>query len=165
MGSLYEVTQLSHSREDSPGRQYAPDQSLITDSISRGVVDEAEAEELFCYFDSLLNHYLWDGIRLVHEDLTSAWRSSLHSVAIPTIAAFHIPHKECTPDTCYTEFAGLASDSMPNWQHTFDYLYALCIGAFWLADVSWKLSGYTVRIATEHKAVQGSPEHRVQARL
>jgi len=54
---------------------------------------------------------------------------------------------------------------MPNWQHTFDYLYALCIGAFWLADVSWKLSGYTVRIATEHKAVQGSPEHRVQARL
>ncbi|KAL2009112.1 hypothetical protein VTN00DRAFT_7306 [Thermoascus crustaceus] len=173
MGSLYEVTQLSHSRENSPGRQYAPDQALFTDFISRGVVNQTEAEELFYYFDSSLNHYLWDGIALVHKDLTSVRKSSsLLSAAILAVTALHIPHKERTFDTCYTEFARLASDSMLNRHHTFDDLRALCIGAFWLADVSWKLSGYAVRIATERnlhqcyrKAVQGSPEHREQARL
>ncbi|KAJ9212675.1 transcriptional regulator family: Fungal Specific TF [Paecilomyces variotii] len=173
MGSLFEVTQLSRPRANSPGCQYAPDRALVTDFISRGVVDLAEAEELFYYFDRLLNHYLWDGIAMPHKDLTSARRSSsLLSAAILTVTALHIPNKERTFDTCYTEFAKLASDSMLSRHHTFDDLRALCIGAFWLSDVSWKLSGYAVRIATERnlhqcyrKAVQGSPEHREQAGL
>ena len=61
---------------------------------------------------------------------------------------------------------------MLNRHHSLDDLRALCIGAFWLSDVSWKLSGYAVRIATERnlhqcyrKAIQGSPEHREQTQL
>ena len=45
MGSLYEVTQLSENRESSPGRQYVPDQALVTDFISRGVLDLQEADQ------------------------------------------------------------------------------------------------------------------------
>ncbi|KAL1962738.1 hypothetical protein VTN77DRAFT_9192 [Rasamsonia byssochlamydoides] len=173
MGSLFEVTNLSHSRENSPGRQYAPDRAITTDFISRGVVDQAEAEELFSYFDRRLNHYLWDGMAMPHKDLLSVRQSSsLLLAAVLAVTALHIPNKERTFDTCYAEFARLASDSMLSRHHTFDDLRALCIGAFWLSDVSWKLSGYAVRIATERnlhqcyrKAVQGSPEHREQARL
>jgi hypothetical protein len=173
MGSLYEVTQLSENRESSPGQELAPDQALVTDLISRGVVDIQEAEELFYQFDQVLNRYLWDGALLAHKDLTSVRRSSsMLSAAIMAVTALHMPTKERTFDTCYTEFARLASDSMLGHHHTLDDIRALCIGAFWLADVSWKLSGYAVRIATERnlhqffrKATQGSPEHIEQARL
>lgn len=173
MGSLYEVTQLSENRESSPGQKLAPGQALVTDLISRGVVDIQEAEELFYQFDQVLNRYLWDGALLAHKDLTSVRRSSsMLSAAILAVTALHMPTKERTFDTCYTEFAKLASESMLDHHHTLDDIRALCIGAFWLADVSWKLSGYAVRIATERnlhqffrKATQGSPEHMEQARL
>lgn len=173
MGSLYEVTQLSENRESSTGQQHSPDQALVTDFISRGVVDLQEAEELFNHFDQVLNRYLWDGALLAHKDLTSTRKSSsMLSAAILAVTALHMPSKERTFDTCYTEFAKLASGSMLGHHHTMDDIRALCIGAFWLADVSWKLSGYAVRIATERnlhqfyrKAVAGSPEHIEQARL
>lgn len=173
MGSLYEVTQLSDIRGSSPGYQDAPDRALVTDFISRGVVDLQEAEELFQCFDEVLNRYLWDGIALVHKDLASVRNSSsMLSAAILAVTALHMPNKERTFDTCYTEFAKLASGSMLDRHHTLDDLRGLCIAAFWLADVSWKLSGYAVRIATERnlhqcfrKATQGSPEHKEQARL
>lgn len=173
MGSLYEVTQLSENRESSPGQRYTSEQAIVTDFISRGVVDIQEAEELFCHFDQVLNRYLWDGALLAHKDLTSVRRSSsMLSAAILTVTALHLPSKERAFDICYTEFAKLASESMLGHHHTMDDIRALCIGAFWLADVSWKLSGYAVRIATERnlhqfyrKAVQGSLEHIEQARL
>ncbi|KAB8236773.1 hypothetical protein BDV23DRAFT_145722 [Aspergillus alliaceus] len=171
MGSLYEVTQLSDIHESTPKRHHISDRD--TDLISRGVVDLQEAEELFYFFDQVLNRYLWDGIALVHKDLTSVrTSSSMLSAVILTVTALHMPNKESLFDTCYTEFAKLASESMLDRHHTLDDLRALCIGAFWLADVSWKLSGYAVRIATERnlhqsyrKATQGSPEHQEQARL
>ncbi|KAL2865996.1 uncharacterized protein BJX67DRAFT_149977 [Aspergillus lucknowensis] len=173
MGSLYEVTQLSEVRATSPERQYASDRALVTDFISRGAVELREAEELFDHFDRVLNRYLWDGILLVHKDLSALRHSSsMLSAAILAVTALHLPCKERTFDTCYTEFAKLASESMLDRHHTLDDLRALCIGAFWLADVSWKLSGYAVRIATERnlhqayrKATLGSPEHIEQARL
>ncbi|KAL2814397.1 hypothetical protein BDW59DRAFT_21368 [Aspergillus cavernicola] len=173
MGSLYEVTQLSDIRGNSPERRYAADRALVTDFVSRGAVDLQEAEELFDNFDRVLNRYLWDGILLVHKDLTSLRNSSsMLSAAILAVTALHMPHKERTFDTCYTEFAKLASESMLDRHHTLDDLRALCIGAFWLADVSWKLSGYAVRIATERnlhqayrRATLGSAEHKEQARL
>ncbi|KAJ6157309.1 hypothetical protein N7470_004901 [Penicillium chermesinum] len=173
MGSLYEVTQLSENRGSSPGNLYAPDQALVTDFISRGVVELQEAEELFYHFDVVLNRYLWDGALLAHKDLASVRRSSsMLSAAILAVTALHMPNKERTFDTCYTEFAKLASESMLGHHHTLDDIRAVCIGAFWLADVSWKLSGYAVRIATERnlhqfyrKAAQGSAEHQEQARL
>uniref|UniRef100_A0A093XVV8 Transcriptional activator of proteases prtT n=1 Tax=Talaromyces marneffei PM1 TaxID=1077442 RepID=A0A093XVV8_TALMA len=173
MGSLFEVTQLSHSRGNSPTRQYAPDRMVAADFISRGVVDLAEAEELFAYFDGRLNHYLWDGMVMHHANLLSVRQSStLLTSAVLAVTALHIPKKERVFDTCYAEFARLASDSMLNRHHSLDDLRALCIGAFWLSDVSWKLSGYAVRIATERnlhqcyrKAIQGSPEHREQTQL
>lgn len=173
MGSLYEVTQLSDIRASSPGSQDAPYRASVADFISRGVVSLQEAEELFQYFDQVLNRYLWDGIALVHKDLASVRNSSsMLSAAILAVTALHMPNKERTFDTCYTEFAKLASGSMLDRHHTLDDLRGLCIAAFWLADVSWKLSGYAVRIATEHnlhqcfrKATQGSPDHKEQARL
>lgn len=56
--------------------------------------------------------------------------------------------------------------------HSIDDVRGLCIAAFWLSDVSWKLSGHAIRIATElnihqsfAKALEGDREHFLRARL
>ncbi|ETS85395.1 hypothetical protein PFICI_03420 [Pestalotiopsis fici W106-1] len=53
-----------------------------------------------------------------------------------------------------------------------DDIRALCIGAFWLADLSWPFASLAVRLATDlqlhksfAKAVDGDGEHYVRARL
>lgn len=56
--------------------------------------------------------------------------------------------------------------------HSIDDVRALCIAAFWLSDVSWKLSGHAIRVATEldvhnafYKALEGDREAFLRARL
>ncbi|KAL2106083.1 hypothetical protein VUR80DRAFT_7313 [Thermomyces stellatus] len=56
--------------------------------------------------------------------------------------------------------------------HNVDDVRGLCIAAFWLSEVSWKLSGHAIRIATElnihqsfTRALEGDREHFLRARL
>ncbi|OBT90048.1 hypothetical protein VE02_02493 [Pseudogymnoascus sp. 03VT05] len=175
MGALYEVTKLRNLRSNNlHGHAYAARSTVLEDDfISKGKVSEADAEELFRTFSTSLNHYLWGGIALVHEDLVSVRRSSsLLLAAIFTVTALHVPGKEQVFDICYAEFTALVCDSMFDRYHTLDGIRALCIGAFWLSDVSWKLAGHAVRIATElnlhqsySRAMRGSREHFEGARL
>lgn len=48
--------------------------TIEEDFISTGQVDLANAEKLFGRFNRSLNHYLWGGIALVHNDLMSVRR-------------------------------------------------------------------------------------------
>ncbi|KAG4428453.1 hypothetical protein IFR05_016065 [Cadophora sp. M221] len=170
MGSLYEVTKLRNLRSN-PSANTGP--VVVEDFISKGKVSEAEAEELFGIFSRSLNHYLWGGIALIHDNLTSVRQSSsLLLAAILTVTALHIPGRSHTFDVCYAEFIALVCDSMFERYHVLDGIRGLCIGAFWLSDVSWKLSGHAVRIATElnlhqsySRAIRGSQEHIEGARL
>lgn len=188
MGTLYEVTKLRNLRNYPTG---APETSLIEqDFISRGRISVLEAGELFRAFNSSLNHYLWGGIALVHVSLDSVRRSSsLLLAALLTVAALHIPGREETFDICYAEFTALICDSMFQRYHVMDDVRGLCIGAFWLSDVSCtspcsnnilsianfdtgKLSGHAVRIATElnlhqsySRVIRGSLGHLEGARL
>lgn len=125
-----------------------------------------------CRFRDSLNHYLY-GIALTHDNLESVRSSScLLSAAIFTVASLHLPQHHHLFPKCCREFLNLVSSSMFDRRHQLDDVRALCIGAFWLADLSWKLSGHAVRIATElgihqsfRKALAGSPEHFERARL
>jgi len=110
---------------------------LESDFISRGMITENEAQELFTIFNQSLNHYLWGGIALVHLDLASVRHSSsLLLAAILAVTALHIPGKTATFDVCYSEFLSLVSSSMLDRYHTLDGVRGLCIGAFWLSDLS-----------------------------
>ncbi|KAF8432843.1 hypothetical protein BGX38DRAFT_1224812 [Terfezia claveryi] len=96
--------------------------------------------------------------------------SSLHrpaTVASSTAAArtSNSPTPSGTFAVCYQHFLSLVSSSMfeppggvgphvyqnglPPYQKALDNVRALSIAAFWLPDLSWKLSGHAVRIATE----------------
>lgn len=150
MRSLYEVTKLRNLRSY-PMEKPMPKSTLLEeDFISRGYVSLHEAEELFAYFSRTMNQLLWGGILLVHKDLTSVRRaSSLLSAAVLTVAALHIPNRTETLNRCYDEYVSLVSSMSLTRTHTLDDIRALCVGAFWLSDLSWKLSGHAVRIATE----------------
>ncbi|PLN76299.1 fungal-specific transcription factor [Aspergillus taichungensis] len=148
MRSLYEVTKLRDLRHN-PVQQ--PKLTLLEeDFISRGLISIHEAEELFAYFSRTMNQLLWGGIILVHRDLTSVRRAStLLSAAVLTVAALHIPNRTETLNRCYGEYVSLVSDMSLTRAHTLDDIRGLCVGAFWLSELSWKLSGHAVRIATE----------------
>ncbi|RAL07099.1 putative C6 transcription factor [Aspergillus homomorphus CBS 101889] len=148
MRSLYEVTKLRNLRNNPIER---PKITLLEeDFISRGLISLHEAEELFAYFSRTMNQLLWGGIILVHRDLTSVRRAStLLSAAVLTVAALHIPNRTETLNRCYSEYVSLVSSMSLTRSHTLDDIRALCVGAFWLSELSWKLSGHAVRIATE----------------
>ena len=175
MGSLYEVTRLRNIRSDQSKtfRSEAEEESHIDDFISRGLMSEGEAQELYKMFHATLNHYLWVGLEEIHRDLNSIRRSSqLLTATILTVAALHVPTSTETFDRCYKEFLSLISSSMFSRYHSIDDVRGLCIAAFWLPDVSWKLSGHAIRIATElnihhsfYKALEGDGEHFLRARL
>ncbi|KAM5345245.1 hypothetical protein ACJ41O_011107 [Fusarium nematophilum] len=157
MNSLYE-----------PGSQ-----AELNDFISRGVISEHEAEELYKTFHMSLNHYLWVGLEQTHSSFNSVRKSSeLLTATILAVTALHIPTSAETFDKCYKEFLALISSSMFSRYHSIDDVRGLCIAAFWLSDVSWKLSGHAIRIATElnihqsfAKALEGDKEHFLRARL
>ncbi|KAH7017114.1 hypothetical protein EDB80DRAFT_772593 [Ilyonectria destructans] len=175
MASLFEVTKLRNIRSD-PGATIHPKETLAPepDFIAQGKVSLNEAEALFSTFCGTLNAYLWGGIALVHKTLAETRNSStLLAAAILAVTALHAQDGGQAFDRCYPIFLELTSQSVFKRYHSLDDIRGLCLGAFWLSDVSWKLSGLAVRIATElklhkfcSKALQGtSPEHVEKARL
>lgn len=175
MGSLYEVTRLRNIRSNKAktARPLPGSQGELNDFISRGTIPESEAEELYKRFTMSLNHYLWVGLEQTHQSFHSVRKSSeLLTATILAVTALHIPTSAETFDTCYREFLALISSSMFSRYHSIDDVRGLCIAAFWLSDVSWKLSGHAIRIATElnihqsfAKALEGDREHFQRARL
>ncbi|KAI5810275.1 hypothetical protein DFH27DRAFT_477090, partial [Peziza echinospora] len=180
MGSLYEVTKLRSLRSNSTAAANGPGED---DLITRGLVSLEEAEELFDLFRSTLNHYLFD-VALIHDNLTSVRASSsLLLASILTVSSLHRPASNSKANTppptrtfgvCYQHFLTLVSSSMfdftaaqsgpQSYTRALDNVRALSIAAFWLPDLSWKLSGHAVRIATElnvhqsyRKALKATP--------
>ncbi|CAM1503130.1 Fc.00g079060.m01.CDS01 [Cosmosporella sp. VM-42] len=175
MNSLYEVTRLRNIRSNraKTARELPGSQGELNDFISRGVISEHEAEDLYEKFHMSLNHYLWVGLEQTHPSFHSVRKSSeLLTATILAVTALHIPTSAETFDKCYKEFLALISSSMFSRYHSIDDVRGLCIAAFWLSDVSWKLSGHAIRIATElnihqsfAKALEGDREHFLRARL
>lgn len=172
MRSLYEVTKLRNLRSDPPN--HPPTINGVEDDlISRGLLPLREAENLFRFFSTKMNQFLWGGIALVHSDLESVRKSSsLLLTAILAVAALHIPDRNDIFDVCYSGFIGVLSTSTFNRYHTLDEIRGLAIGAFWLSDLSWMLSGHAIRMATEmglhqslHKLFRGKPDQFERAQL
>ncbi|PQK12509.1 hypothetical protein BB8028_0003g11260 [Beauveria bassiana] len=153
MASLFEATKLRNIRSDPwahHGQQHPSLKSPETDFIAQGRVSLCDAEYLFDTFRGTLNAYLWGGIALVHETLDAARASSsILTSAILAVTSLHTQDEGRAFDVCYPVFLGLVSKAVFDRYHTLDDVRGLCIGAFWLSDLSWKLSGLAVRIATE----------------
>ncbi|KAE8375582.1 hypothetical protein BDV26DRAFT_267487 [Aspergillus bertholletiae] len=166
MRNLYELTRLKNLRVNAG---WKPKPSLIHDDfISQGVVSLTEAEYLFDRFMRINNRLLWDGILPFHRTLDSVRRAStLLAAVILTIGALHTPGKTEAFHQSYDVFVSLVCSSSLSRNHSVDDVRALCIGAFYLANLSWKLSGQATRIAAEiglhqsyQKLMQGDDAQR-----
>ena len=167
MRSLYELTKLKNLRYNAG---WKPNSSLIHDDfISQGIVSLEDAEFLFARFMDVNNKLLWDGGLLFHHDLASVRRSStMLAAVILTIGALHTPGQTESFHKSYDVFVSLVCGSSLSRHHSLDDIRALCIGAFYLANLSWKLSGQATRIAAEiglhqsyQKLIQGDQTQRV----
>lgn len=75
--------------------------------------------------------------------------SPLLLTSIMAVSSLHIPGMEDIYHKCHRQLRDLIASSMFDRSHTLEDIRALCIAAFWLPDLSWKLSGHCVRMATE----------------
>ena len=97
-----------------------------------------------------MNQLLWGGLVLKHDTLDSVRKSSaLLCTAILTVTSLHMPGRSGTLNTCYDEFVSLVAASTLKRNCTLDDIRAMCIGAFWIPGLSWRLSGQAVRWGTE----------------
>ncbi|PWY78381.1 hypothetical protein BO70DRAFT_317288 [Aspergillus heteromorphus CBS 117.55] len=171
MNNLYDLTRLKNLRNNLSSKPQAS--PIEKDFISQGVISMAIAEFLFNRFLECNNRMLWDGLLLVHETLDSVRRSStLLAAAILTVGALHTPNQTDAFHQCYNVFVSLASAVALSRYHSLDDVRALCIGAFYLANLSWKLSGLATRIAAEmglhqsfHQLMQGDPTRMEHVRV
>ena len=171
MHSLYELTKLKNLRHNAG---WKPKSSLIHDDfISQGVISIEQAEFLFTRFMDVNNKLLWDGGLLHHQNLDSVRRgSTMLAAVVLTIGALHTPGQTEAFHKSYDIFVSLVCGSSLSRNHSLDDIRALCIGAFYLANLSWKLSGQATRIAAEiglhqayQKLVQGDNNQHIRVGL
>ncbi|KAE8414164.1 hypothetical protein BDV36DRAFT_299278 [Aspergillus pseudocaelatus] len=143
-----------------------------TDMISRGVISTENALRYFDEYQNRLDHFVY---RILGDHSTATLGrirevSPLLTTAICAVGALHLSSSDF--EALYKEFVALSAPLSFSRRHTVDDVRALCIGAFWLSDLSWSLVGLTVRITTElqlhksfSKALQGDRNHYSRARL
>jgi hypothetical protein len=152
--SLYQITKLRALRSDdttdtSQGSTNVLNGQVIDDFISSGQLSVEDAERLFTLYLNRLDHFMYM-IGGVHKDLESLRRrSAVLTACICTVAALHDPNSNAMYGTCNREFRRLMAASMFERRIDRDHLRAMCIGSYWLSDISWTLSGYAIRRATE----------------
>jgi hypothetical protein len=111
------------------------------DLISTGIITLREALALFDTYHLRLDHFLY---RILgdHISLNSVRIASpLLTAAICTVGALHSPSLGHLFDTCFAEYKDLVTSQVFSKNANADDIRGLCIGAFWLHELSWALIG------------------------
>ncbi|KAE8382748.1 hypothetical protein BDV26DRAFT_288305 [Aspergillus bertholletiae] len=118
------------------------------DLVTKGIVSLAVAEQLLHRYFSRLDHYLY-GICCERYDIQQLRTTSpVLLAAICTVSALHDPEDQKYYAVCNKEFRSLVMQSMFE-KHDIEYLRALCIASFWLADASRILCSDAIRRAAD----------------
>ena len=150
--SLYQITGMRSLRAM---ENITEDQSRIckqlrdTDFIARGIMKQEDAEHLASYYLSKLDPYIWH-ICPDYQDLESfRRRSPTLTACVLTVAALHDTKLGHLYPICSKEYRRLVANAMFERKIDMEYLRALVLGSYWLSDISWTLSGYAIRRASE----------------
>lgn len=111
------------------------------DLISTGLITMRQGLALFDTYHLRLDHFLYRilGDHISLDSVRSA--SPLLTAAVCTVGALHSPSQGQLFEVCYSEFRGLVSSQMFSRRASEDDIRGLCIGAFWLHELSWALIG------------------------
>lgn len=156
--SLYQITGLKSLRATEGVNE---DQIRIckqlrdTDFISRGVIKQEDGEYLADFYLKKLDPYIWH-LAGDYTDLESfRSRSPTLTAAVLAVAALHdTSGRGSLYQICGKEYRRLVANAMFERKIDMEYLRALVIGSYWLSDISWTLSGYAIRRASEFQFKQ-----------
>ncbi|KAF2692055.1 hypothetical protein K458DRAFT_438307 [Lentithecium fluviatile CBS 122367] len=171
MRSLYDLTRIRNLRSHI-GRK-TDTNSMEDDFIGQGIISESEAETLFTSFMENMYQLLWAGMLVPHYTLHAVrLHSTLLTAAILAISAMHTPGRGEALQKCYNVFVTLTYSACLARVDSLDDIRALCLAAFYLSNLSYKLSGLAVRNAIEmnihqafHKLMRGHADQRDNVRL
>ncbi|CAI6099742.1 unnamed protein product [Clonostachys chloroleuca] len=139
MNNLYDLAKASSTDRSAP-TTYTDTASSSDDLISQGILSEAQARQLFDKYMNLQNQLLWGGVIFPYSTLESMREASvLLSTSILTVAVLHTPGQEETLQRCYNAFIALISNSSIVRNHNLHDVRGLCLGAFHLPNLSWRL--------------------------
>ncbi|KAF2006510.1 hypothetical protein P154DRAFT_455248 [Amniculicola lignicola CBS 123094] len=153
--SLYQITRLRALRSDDTAEESRPSPTgppnhPVHDFISNGAISIEDAERLVNMYLSRIDHFMYSVGGSKYHNLESLRRgSAILTACICTVAALHDPMSNNLYGICSREFRRLMAASMFDTRIDRDHLRAMCIGSYWLHDISWTLSGYAIRRATE----------------
>lgn len=156
--SLYRITGLKSLRVAESANE---DQVRIckqlrdTDFIARGVIKQDDAEYLANFYLKKLDPYIWH-LAGDYTDLESfRSRSPTLTACVLAVAALHdTTGRGPLYQICGKEYRRLVANAMFERKIDMEYLRALVIGSYWLSDISWTLSGYAIRRASEFQFKQ-----------
>jgi hypothetical protein len=151
--SLYQITGLKSLRSQ---ESFTDEQKRVckqlrdSDFISRGQISLEDADRLASYYISHLDPYFFN-MTAQYERLDDfRRRSPTLTAAVLTVAALHdVSAKPDLYSLCSKEYQRLVANAMFERKIDIEYLRALVVGSYWLSDVSWMLSGYAIRRASE----------------
>ncbi|KAJ5219732.1 hypothetical protein N7468_008936 [Penicillium chermesinum] len=148
--------------------------SNASDLIARGIITLENAKLYFSKYQQRLDHFVY---RILgdHSEVTfdSTRRASpLLIAAVCTVGALHFASTHADFDLCRAEFVSLSEKQSFAPCSSIETVRALCIGAFWLTDLSWPLVATALRVATDmqlhrsfFKAMSGDKAHYIRTRL
>jgi hypothetical protein len=110
----------------------------LPDIISQGTISLAAAERHFNLYRQHLDSAVYN-ILAEHDSFASISNSPLLVTVICAVSALH----SASPDyeVCYQAFRDEFAAHQISKEHSFHDVRALCIGAFYLSDLSWTLVG------------------------
>lgn len=153
MKSLIEVTRLNGLRSQlrsSKLRKKGGMRRMDSDLVSEKVISFEEAEEMLALFRRMQSRHLFSASISPQATLESIRSSStVLFTSLMLVTSLHVPGKESVHEMCHSRFMGLVSSVMFDRFLTLDDIRGLCIAALWQPDLSWKLSGLSIRMATE----------------
>lgn len=153
MNSLMEATKLNGLRSQlrtAKLRRKGGMRRMESDLISDGIISHEQANMMLAKFQQTQARHLYSAT-LKPDATVESIRSSSTVLfeAIILVASLHTPGKEQIHEICQGRVMALASAIMFDRWHTLDDILGLCIAAMWQPDLSWKISGLGMRIATE----------------
>lgn len=162
--SLYQITRLRALRSDDTAQVETtePISQSINDFIFRGLLSVEDASRLVHLYLNRIDHFMYMIGGNKYRDLDSLRRASpILTAVICTVAALHDPMSNHLYSVCNREFRRLMAEAMFDRRLDRNHMRAMCIGSYWLHDISWTLSGHAIRRATEIKL--SNNYHRVIA--
>ncbi|KAL4805138.1 hypothetical protein BDV18DRAFT_161535 [Aspergillus unguis] len=133
---------------DSPSSTRASRHGTRSDLISKGIISATIAERLVHHYFSRLDHYLY-GIGGEYQGLEQLRTNApILLAAICTVSALHDPHDSAVYEACNRELRSLVAKSTFE-KRDVEYIRALCITSFWLADASRIFCSDAIRRAAD----------------